>query len=54
MLNYPQLRERSVVLLVGNLLKESSMVNLLCGCLLIRSPDQETSSPDNPQPYPEV
>lgn len=28
MLNYPQLRERSVVLLVGNLLKESSMVNL--------------------------
>ena len=28
MLNYPQLRERSVVLLVGNLLKESSMANL--------------------------
>ncbi|BCM48352.1 hypothetical protein BvCmsNSNP030_3371 [Escherichia coli] len=27
MLNYSQLRERSVVLLVGNLLKESSMVN---------------------------
>ena len=24
------------------------------GCLLIRSPDQETSSPGNPQPYPEV
>ncbi len=23
-------------------------------CLLIRSPDQETSSPGNPQPYPEV
>ena len=28
MLNYPQLRERSVVLLVGNLLKESRMVIL--------------------------
>ncbi len=23
-------------------------------CLLIRAPDQETSSPGNPQPYPEV
>ena len=41
MLNYPQPRERSVVPVSGgNLLKESSMVNLLCGCLLIRSPDQ--------------
>lgn len=23
-------------------------------CLLIRAPDQETPSPGNPQPYPEV
>ncbi|MDT0852424.1 DUF853 domain-containing protein [Escherichia coli] len=28
--------------------------NPLPNCLLIRSPDQETSSPGNPQPYPEV
>ncbi|WP_211488792.1 hypothetical protein, partial [Escherichia coli] len=34
MLNYPQLRERSVVLLVGNLLKESSMEALFSGLSL--------------------
>lgn len=47
MLNYPQLRERSVVLLVGNLLKESSMVNLPVRLSLDQISDQETSSPDN-------
>ena len=42
MLNYPQLRERSVVLLVGNLLKESSMVNLpVLAVSLSIFPDQE-------------
>ena len=30
------------------------LASLTKHCLLIRSPDQETSSPGNPQPYPEV
>ncbi|PEG24227.1 hypothetical protein BSR05_04585 [Escherichia coli] len=58
----PQQPLRNVVYLVAILaslhylwsVKIISLQPPIFACLLIRSPDQETSSPGNPQPYPEV
>ncbi|MGE2332550.1 hypothetical protein ACMFBO_15540 [Escherichia coli] len=37
-----------------NLGRNDLLIRTFPSCLLIRAPDQETPSPGNPQPYPEV
>ncbi len=39
---------------IGIIILTIGVMAPIASCLLIRSPDQETSSPGNPQPYPEV